>query len=60
MWLNAKNPGMIDGVTFWARMFLAFGILGWLIWFFMKPLTPEETAHREMLAKAKLNAGTAL
>jgi hypothetical protein len=41
-------------------LLFGFGVLGFLIWYFKKPLTKEQVEQREMLAKAQLNTGVAL
>jgi NADH:ubiquinone oxidoreductase subunit H len=38
--------------TFVLRAVFAVAVTGWLVWFFKKPLSPEQVAQREMLAKA--------
>ncbi len=41
-------------VTFVLRLLFAFGVLGFIGWFFAKPLTAEQRAQREMLEKSGL------
>ncbi|HYG75461.1 MAG TPA: complex I subunit 1 family protein [Planctomycetota bacterium] len=61
MYLVARiGEGAMTGITFALRALFAFGFIGWLIWFFAKPLTKEQQEQRELLAKAHLNTGTAL
>jgi len=58
--VNKFTDATITGATTALRILFAFGIVGGLFWFFNKPLTPDQASRREMLAKAGLNAGTAL
>lgn len=58
--LGENGEQQMNTLTFALRAIFALGILGWIFWFFAKPLTPEQVEQRELLAKANLNAGTAL
>ena len=62
MWgtADANGDNIIESVTFILRIVFAFSVIGFIGWFFTKPLTTEQRSQREMLEKAGLNAGTAL
>ncbi|HLX60421.1 MAG TPA: complex I subunit 1 family protein [Planctomycetota bacterium] len=61
MWILAKNYGeLLGAATFWLRALFAVGILGYLVWYFTKPLTKAQVDQREMLAKSNLNTGIAM
>ena len=50
----------IEYTTFVLRLLFALAFMGWLVWFFMKPLTVHEQEDREMIRKAGLNTGVAI
>jgi NADH-quinone oxidoreductase subunit H len=61
MMLASKiGESALENITFFLRLFFAVSVIGFIGWFFAKPLTPEQKSQRELLEKAGLNAGTAL
>jgi len=54
------GEALLDRITFWGRAAFACGVAGWLLWYFSRPLTPEEEAQREMVARASVESGPAL
>ncbi len=58
--MGANGEQQLTMITFVLRALFAFGLIAWLLWFFKKPLTPQEAEQREMIAKAGLNTGTAI
>jgi NADH:ubiquinone oxidoreductase subunit H len=60
MLVGKVGEDTVLNTTFVLRLIFAIGFVVWLLWFFMKPLSAEQVAQREMLAKAGLNASTAL
>jgi len=58
--IGPNGDAVIDNITFLLRIVFAFSVIGFIGWFFTKPLTTEQRSQRELLEKAGLNAGTAL
>ena len=65
VWMVARIPianrlgeETLTNITFFLRLFFALVVVGGVGWFFMKPLSPEQKAQREMLAKGMM--GTAM
>ena len=58
--VNLVGEDRLFMITFVLRAGFAIATVGWIIWFFRKPLTTEQQSLREMMAKAGLNAGAAL
>jgi len=48
---NHLGEETLTGITFTLRAVFALAVLGFLFWFFSKPLTADQKAQREMLAK---------
>jgi NADH:ubiquinone oxidoreductase subunit H len=58
--LGQNGEQTLENITFALRLLFAIAVIGFIGWFFAKPLTPEQRSQRELLEKAGLNAGTAL
>ncbi|MGD0092382.1 MAG: complex I subunit 1 family protein [Planctomycetota bacterium] len=44
---------LLEHITFWLRAAFALGVTAWLVWYFRRPIAPEEVAaQEEVLAQA--------
>ncbi|HEY3320718.1 MAG TPA: complex I subunit 1 family protein [Planctomycetota bacterium] len=49
----------IAQATFVLRAVFAVSVLAWLVWYFKKPMTPQEKTQREVIARANLSVSPA-
>jgi len=55
VWMIVRIPlaaglgATLNHITFFLRLCFALAVVGWLGWFFLSPLTPEQRAEYEML-----------
>ena len=58
MIVNKIGEEHLWNITFTLRLFFAVGVLGFIVWFFAKPLTAEQKTAREMIVKSGLQGTT--
>ncbi|MCY3019007.1 MAG: NADH-quinone oxidoreductase subunit H [Planctomycetota bacterium] len=57
---NRIGEVALERTTFWLRACFAGVVLGWLVWYFRRPLTPAEQAQRELIARPSVPSGAPL